>query len=246
MTPCTLAVRYCLQIALYTSSNSSIKSLSFKNIHNRSRTLKHTAIYLRVSSKAQDTRSQEPDLERFAASQDGSIQWYRDKATGKSMDRPGWVKLEEAIRQGKVSAVVVWRVDRLGRTARGLTALFEDFQQRKINLISLKDGLDLSTSAGRLMAHILASVAQYETEVRGERVKAGQTVARDQGKRWGGSKAGIRKVVTDEQLRTILRMRAEKEPISTISRVVGLSRPTVYVLLRPKTSVTSESPALRR
>ncbi len=151
---------------------------------------KHVAIYIRVSSNPQDTRSQEPDLERWAAAQDQPVKWYRDKATGKTMDRPGWQKLAEDIRMGKVSAVVVWRTDRLGRTAKGLTALFDDLQQRKINLISLKDGLDLATSAGRLMANVLASVAQYETEVRGERVAAGQAAARAQGKRWGGSKRG--------------------------------------------------------
>jgi DNA invertase Pin-like site-specific DNA recombinase len=59
-----------------------------------------------------------------------------------------------------------------------------------VNLVSLKDGLDLSTPAGRLMANVLASVAQYETEVRGERVRAGQLVARKSGKRWGGSRSG--------------------------------------------------------
>jgi len=74
---------------------------------------------------------------------------------GKTMVRPGWAKLETAIRQGKVSAVVVWRIDRLGRTAKGLTALFDDLRERKVNLVSLKDGLDLATAAGRLMANVL-------------------------------------------------------------------------------------------
>ena len=138
--------------------------------------MKHVAVYVRVSSNGQDTKSQEPDLKRWAAAQDTPVTWYRDKASGKSMDRPGWSKLETAIEQGKVSAVVVWRIDRLGRTAKGLTALFDDLRERKVNLVSLKDGLDLSTSAGRLMANVLASVAQYETEVRAERVKAGQAV----------------------------------------------------------------------
>jgi DNA invertase Pin-like site-specific DNA recombinase len=65
-------------------------------------------------------------------------------------------------------------VDRLGRTA----ALFADLAERKVNLVSLKDGIDLNTPAGRLMAHMLASVAQYETEVRAERVIAGQATQR--------------------------------------------------------------------
>ncbi|NMD14362.1 MAG: recombinase family protein, partial [Caldisericales bacterium] len=65
---------------------------------------------------------------------------------------------------GNVSQVVCWRLDRLGRMAKHLTALFADLQERKVNLVSLKDGLDLSTAAGRLMANMLASVAQFERE----------------------------------------------------------------------------------
>ena len=193
--------------------------------------MKHVGIYVRVSSSGQDTKSQEPDLERWAKAQDVEIKWYRDTATGKTMERPGWMKLDAAIRKGIVSSVVVWRIDRLGRTAKGLTALFDDLRERKVNLVSLKDGLDLSTAAGRLMANVLASVAQYETEVRAERVKAGQVAARKNGKRWGGSKPGIRKQVTDEKLRTILLLKAQGESITAIARTVELSRPTIYALL---------------
>lgn len=196
---------------------------------------KHIAIYIRVSSKAQDTRSQEPDLDRWANAQDGEIKTYIDKASGKSMDRPQWNKLEQAIRSGHVSQVVVWRLDRLGRTAAGLTTLFDDLQRRKVNLVSLKDGLDLSTPAGRLMANVLASVAQYENEVRGERVRAGQAVARANGVTWGGSEPGKRKKVTPTQERAIRRMRDDGEPITSIAKAIGLSRPTIYdVLATPK------------
>ena len=193
--------------------------------------MKHVAIYLRVSSNGQDTKSQEPDLNRWANAQADTVQWYYDKATGQNMDRPGWAKLEAAIRKGQVSAVVVWRLDRLGRTAKGLTALFDDLCVRKVNLVSMKEGLDLATPAGRLMANVLASVAQYETEVRGERVKAGQIVAHANGKRWGGSKPGRRKKVTPTQEKAIRRMKADGETIANITRAVSLSRPTIYSIL---------------
>lgn len=198
--------------------------------------MKHVAIYLRVSTTNQDTKSQEPDLKRWADAQAEPVQIYRDKASGKNMDRPGWEKLEAAIRKNQVSAVVVWRVDRLGRTAKGLTALFDDLRTRKVNLVSLKDGLDLSTPAGRLMANVLASVAQYETEVRGERVRAGQVVARSKGKRWGGSKPGVRKQVDDVKAETIRTMHGSGIAIAAIARTVGVSRPTVYSVLRSETS----------
>jgi DNA invertase Pin-like site-specific DNA recombinase len=193
--------------------------------------MKTVAIYVRVSSNGQDTKSQEPDLKRWVEAQDTPVTWFRDKASGKTMDRPGWAKLETAIRKGQVSAVVVWRIDRLGRTAKGLTALFDDLRERKVNLISMKEGLDLSTSAGRLMANVLASVAQFETEVRAERVRAGQAVARANGKRWGGSKPGVRKQVSETQVRAVRRMKADGETVTNIARAVGISRPTIYAIL---------------
>ncbi|MFH1264131.1 MAG: recombinase family protein [Planctomycetota bacterium] len=193
---------------------------------------KHIAIYIRVSSRNQDTRSQEPDLRHWADAQDQPVRWYKDKFTGKTMDRPGWKKLEADVHAGRVAQVVVWRLDRLGRTAKGLTALFDDLQTRHVGLVSLRDGLDLSTPAGRLMAHVLASVAQYETELRGERVQAGQAVARANGKRWGGSKKGRRVKVTPLQASTIRSLKESGKPVTAIAQTLGLSRPTVYSVLR--------------
>ena len=200
--------------------------------------MSHIAIYVRVSTKSQDQRSQVSDLEKWASTQDGESVWYKDKFTGKTMDRPAWNKLVAAMDSGKVSTVVCWRLDRLGRTAKGLTALFDDLISKKIGLFSMKDSLDLSTPAGRLMANVLASVAAYETEVRAERVLAGQAVAREHGKTWGGSKAGRQITLTDEQKAQILSMRGEK--IAKIARTVGLSRPTIYRIF--KQSATSTSP----
>jgi DNA invertase Pin-like site-specific DNA recombinase len=193
--------------------------------------MKHVAFYCRVSSRSQDFASQEPDLKRYAKEQEGDVVWYSDTFSGKSMDRKGWNRLMEAVRQGKVSKVVCWRLDRLGRTAKGLTALFEELLERKVNLVSLRDGIDLNTAAGRLMGNVLASVAQYETEIRRERVLAGQAVAKSKGKTWGGSKPGRRIKVTDEQVKFIARMVGENTKIAAIARATGLSRQTVYEYL---------------
>jgi DNA invertase Pin-like site-specific DNA recombinase len=192
---------------------------------------KHVAIYVRVSSSAQNMRSQLPDLKRWVDACDQPVKWYRDTASGKSMDRPAWRKLDAAITAGQVTKIVCWRLDRLGRTAKGLTALIADLQERRVGLVSLREGLDLNTPAGRLMCHILASIAEYETEIRGERVKAGQAAARAAGKRWGGSEKGRRTKVTDLQIRTIRELKAEGTPIAAIARTLSLSRPTVYSVL---------------
>jgi DNA invertase Pin-like site-specific DNA recombinase len=132
---------------------------------------------------------------------------------------------------GNVSKIVVWRLDRLGRTAAGLTALFEDLQRRRIGFEALKDKVDLSTAAGRLMANVLASVAAYENEVRSERIHAGQAVAIAKGKRWGGSRKGRRITVTTEQVQAVHRLKGEGEKVTAIARATGLSRPTVYNVL---------------
>jgi DNA invertase Pin-like site-specific DNA recombinase len=192
--------------------------------------MKHVAIYVRVSKRnGQDVRSQLPDLEHFAAGK--QVRWYKDRFTGKTMDRPGWNRLQAAIEAGEVSQVVVWRLDRLGRTARGLTALFDDLLKRKVGLVSLRDGLDLTTPAGKLMAHILASCAQYETEVRAERILAGLAAARAAGKVFPGGKAGRRVRLTAEKEKAIRQLHKQGKPIAEIARVVGLSRPTVYAAL---------------
>ena len=191
--------------------------------------MRHIAVYVRVSKRnGQDVRSQLPDLERWTAAQDRPVRWYRDRFTGRTMSRPAWNRLQAAIDAAEVSAVVVWRLDRLGRTAKGLTALFHDLREKKINLISLKDGLDLGTAAGRLMANVLASVAQFETEVRAERIIAGQEAARAAGKVWGGGKPGRRVRLSKEKEAAIVQMKRDGKPIAEIARVVGLSRPTVY------------------
>jgi DNA invertase Pin-like site-specific DNA recombinase len=193
---------------------------------------KATAIYLRVSHRDQSHASQLPDLKRWAEAHDGRVEWFRDTFTGKTMNRPGMDHLLEDLRAGKLERIVIWRLDRLGRTTRGLCQLFDELRERKVDLVSLKDGFSLDSPAGRLHARILASVAEYETEVRAERVAAGQAVARRKGKKWGGSKKGWRWRVSDDQVAAIHDMRGRGKRITHIARVTGLSRPTIYRVLR--------------
>ncbi|APZ95883.1 recombinase family protein [Fuerstiella marisgermanici] len=195
---------------------------------------RHVAVYLRVSSRQQDTASQKPDLDRWVRGYaDGrDVIYYEDSFSGKTMNRPAWTRLMKAVHAGDIEQIVVWRLDRLGRTAKGLTSLFDELPQRNVGLVSIKDGLDLNTAAGRLMANVLASVAQYETEIRAERVHAGQQRARAQGKTWGGSQPGRLLSLTSEQVEAILRLNDEGRPKAAIARATGVSRPTVYRVLQ--------------
>lgn len=148
------------------------------------------------------------------------------------MDRPNWNKLQKVIDENKLSKLVVWRLDRLGRTASGLTKLFDEFIDKKITLVSIREGIDLSKPSGRLIARVMASVANYEIEVGSERIRAGQAVARASGKRWGGSKKGRLNTITIEQVKAVVRMKAAGEKISVICRTLSMNKPSVYRVLR--------------
>jgi DNA invertase Pin-like site-specific DNA recombinase len=196
-----------------------------------------TAIYLRVSSNQQETKSQEQDLKTWAAQQEERgeiIAWYRDKATGTNFRRKDWQRLEDDLNAGKVKRLVVWRLDRLGRTAGETIQLLDGLEAKGIGFLSLRDGFDPSTPSGRLQRNILASVAQFETEVRKERQLAGIAAARaENGGRcpWGGRKTGTRITLTKEKEALARKLKAEGQSVASIARNLGIARKTVYVAL---------------
>jgi len=195
---------------------------------------KITAIYVRVSSSPQSTRSQRPDLKRYIeayADKKTKVHWFVDKMTGKTMDRPEWNKLYKKILTNRIERLIVWRLDRLGRTASGLTKLIEEMNEHKVKFISIKEGMDLSTPAGRLMANVLASVAAYEVEVGSERIRAGQKAARASGKSWGGSKKGRLNTITKEQAKAVIKMKDKGEKISVIAKTLNMNRTSIYRVL---------------
>ena len=197
---------------------------------------KVVGIYVRVSTSAQDTISQERDLRAWLAGQAdlGPVKWYSDKATGTNMDRPGWQALEADLRAGKVSLVACWHVDRLARSVVGMARFFDELKARNVGLVCLQNGVDTrrrDDPSTRLLLDIVSAFSAYETRNRGERVRAGQEAARARGKRWGGSVKGRRLKVTPEQVKAIVAMKTAGDKVSAIARTVSLSRLTVYRLL---------------
>ena len=194
---------------------------------------KTTAIYCRVSTHQQKLDSQEDELKRWVElHRPLKVKWFRDKCSGKTMHRVGMQKILELLQSNRLEAIVVWRLDRLGRTASGLIKLFDDLRIHKCNLISLMDNLDLSTSSGRLHCNIIASVANYETELRAERIRAGQQAARLRGKRIGGSVKGVRKRKVEAKMKAVLALLEQGVPKVEIARTVGISVPTIYSIIR--------------
>ena len=93
---------------------------------------KSSGIYVRVSSRDQSHASQLPDLERWVTANDHKVEWFRDTFTGRSMDRPGMEAMLNSMRGGKLERIVCWRLDRLGRTTKGLCQLFDELREHKV------------------------------------------------------------------------------------------------------------------
>ena len=127
----------------------------------------------------------------------------------------------------ELDTLVVWRLDRLGRTALETLAFLDQLEAAGVRFVSLREGIDPSSPAGRLMRHIIAAFAEYEREVISERIRAGVRSAKAQGKRWGGKKKGQRWKLTPEKQRTIKTLLQAGEKKTTIARQLGLSPKTV-------------------
>jgi len=189
------------------------------------------AIYQRVSSFQQDMRSQEADLKMWAKDKKDVV-WYSDKATGTNFNRDGWKKLENDISVGKIKELVVWRLDRLGRTTGETIILLDRLESVGVKFVSIKDNFDPSTVTGRLMRNVICSFSSYESEIRKERQYAGIKAAKAQGKKWGGRAKGVRITLTKEKEHLCQKMKAEGQKVAFIARSLGLSRKTVYVALK--------------
>jgi DNA invertase Pin-like site-specific DNA recombinase len=195
-----------------------------------------TAIYVRVSTAGQNMDGQRAELERWAATQAGPVAWYDDAATGRTMDRPGWRRLESDLRAGRVARIAIWRLDRLGRSLSGVAALIDELRRLGVPLVSLRDGVDLGTPTGVMIAGVLASLAQWELELRADRIRAGQAAARAAGRTWGGSRAGrtTARTPTPDQCRAIADLRAAGHSCRAIARATGVNRTTVSKMLLHK------------
>lgn len=112
-----------------------------------------------------------------------------------------------------------------------MLTLLDELQALNIGFVSLREGFDIATPAGRLMAGVLASVASYETEVRKERQLAGIAKAKSDGKIWGGRKTGTRVKLTEEKEVAIRQLHQQGQSVAAIARTLGLTRKTIYKAL---------------
>src|SRR6476646_6791328 len=134
------------------------------------------ALYAKVSTSGpdQNPETQFLELRKYAAQRGWTITHeYVDRISGTTETRPALQRLEAASTRRRHDAVLVWKLDRLGRSLRHLVLMLDQWQALGVALVSLNEGIDLTTPAGRLQAHILAAVAGFERERIVERVNAG-------------------------------------------------------------------------
>ncbi|HDW3554110.1 TPA: recombinase family protein [Escherichia coli] len=131
--------------------------------------------YVRVSTNDQNT-----DLQRNALNCAGCELIFEDKISGTKPDRPGLKKLLKTLSAG--DTLVVWKLDRLGRSMRHLVVLVEELRDRDINFRSLTDSIDTSTPMGRFFFHVMGALAEMERELIVERTRAGLAAAREAGR----------------------------------------------------------------
>lgn len=153
----------------------------------------YTAIYTRTSTYGQNHASQKREIDRWIAAHGLSATYFIDHATGDNLDRPGFQRLQQAIFNGEVSTVVVYKLDRLSRSLRDGVNILTDWLDRGIRVVATSQGHDFSGPTGKLIASVLLSVAEMEQETRRERQAAGIAAAKERGI-YLGRKVGTRKV----------------------------------------------------
>lgn len=177
--------------------------------------------YARVS-----TEDQSLDLQRDALSQAGCKLVYEDMASGKNAHRPELEHCLKALREG--DTLVVWRLDRLGRSLTDLVKIVTTLEERGVTFESLTEKIETGSAAGRLIFHVFASLAEFERNLIRERTFAGLEAARARGKR-----GGRKRLLNEKQIREIKRLYSDPEiPVTQIAERYGVSRNTIYKAIK--------------
>jgi DNA invertase Pin-like site-specific DNA recombinase len=177
--------------------------------------------YARVS-----TLEQNLNLQLDALKQAGCKKIITDELSGSVAERSGLKKLKEILREGDI--LVVWRLDRLGRTLKHLIEWINELEQQGIGFKSLQETIDTTTSGGKLIFHIFAALAEFERNLIRERTRAGLESARTRGRQGGRPKR-----LPENKRELVAKLYASKEhSIKEICQIMGISKPTLYKYIR--------------
>jgi DNA invertase Pin-like site-specific DNA recombinase len=177
--------------------------------------------YARVS-----TQDQHLDLQQDALRQAGCTKIIVDRVSGTVAERPGLATLKEILRAE--DTLVVWRLDRLGRSLKDLIAWVAWLEQEGIGLRSLHEALDTTTPSGKLTFHIFAALAEFERQLIQERTQAGLRVARARGRLGGRPQA----LSADKRQLAVQLYQEKKVAVKDICELMSISKPTLYAYVR--------------
>jgi DNA invertase Pin-like site-specific DNA recombinase len=176
--------------------------------------------YARVS-----THDQTLNLQRDALEKAGCNKIFTDTASGAKAERKGLDEALDYVRKG--DTLVVWRLDRLGRSLPHLITTMTALEERGIGFKSLTENIDTTTSGGKLIFHIFGALAEFERNLIRERTNAGLIAARARGRRGGRPKA-----LTPKQRSIALDLYEKRHPIVDICRTLKISKATLYRALK--------------
>jgi len=181
----------------------------------------HALGYARVSTTDQDTQ-----LQHDALTAAGCYRIFTDTSSGAIQSRPELNKLLDQLRPG--DTLVVWRLDRLGRSIRHLIDQLSELQHRGIEFRSLQENIDTTSPGGRLVFHIFASLAEFERDLIRERTNAGLAAARARGRTGGRPR-----LLTKDKLNTARKLYDQQDmTVAQIGNILGVSRSTIYRALQ--------------
>jgi DNA invertase Pin-like site-specific DNA recombinase len=172
--------------------------------------------YARVS-----TQDQNLDLQRGALTKAGCQNIFEEKMSGTRAERPGLAKALDVLREG--DTLVVWKLDRLGRSVKQLVNLVGELHKQNIQFKSLTDAIDTGTPSGRFFFHVVASLAEMERELTVKRTRAGLAVARQMERR-----GGRRRQITDSKIESAKKLLGNGMPPRDVAKNLGVSVPTLY------------------
>jgi DNA invertase Pin-like site-specific DNA recombinase len=187
------------------------------------------AIYARVSSETQDYEMQLQELQALAdRSGYEVVEIYAEKISGTkaNADRPELKRLMKDARWRRFQKVLVWSVDRLGRSMKNLVDVLTELRDLKIDILAQQQGIDTGTQMGAMMFSFISIFSEFETNLRRERQILGIQKARASGKTWGG-----RKATSEEKLEKIRTMKRKGFTVREICKKLTVSPNTIYAAM---------------
>jgi DNA invertase Pin-like site-specific DNA recombinase len=189
----------------------------------------NVGLYARVSTrdKGQDPEMQLTELREFATKRGWQVvgEFVDIGISGSKDSRPQLNNMMNLAKTRKLDVIAVWKLDRFGRSLRHLVDALAELQAVGCAFVSLRDNLDLTTPAGRMMAHVIGAMAEFERELIRERVRAGLAHARSKGRVGGRPKV---KRERDRDAKKIRRLRAEGQSYGEIAEELGRSKADIY------------------